>query len=141
MCRKQAEVIQTHDNGNVRNVAKTKPSIVNTKGSNLVAVRHTIVQVSKLPLVYKVGIICCSVLGLTGLACTYTFVHNISSSRHPHIGMNIHMAQTRTDPCRWQPRPPVRVDASRKTIPKFPSKLKYGHVSQLAARGQDGLTD
>jgi hypothetical protein len=26
-------------------------------------------------------------------------------------------------------------------IPKFSSKLKYGHESQLGARGQDELTD
>jgi len=45
------------------------------------------------------------------------------------------------DPCTWQPHPPVRVDAPRKTIPKFSSKLKYGYESQLGARGQDGLTD
>jgi hypothetical protein len=40
-----------------------------------------------------------------------------------------------------QPRPPVRVDAPQKAIPKFSSKLKYGHESQLGARGQNGLTD
>jgi hypothetical protein len=39
ICRKQAQVIQTHYNVIVRN----------TKGLNLVTVRHRIVQVSKLP--------------------------------------------------------------------------------------------
>jgi len=49
ICRKQAEVIQNHDNANVQNMGKTKPNIRNIKGSNLVAVRHAIIQVSKLP--------------------------------------------------------------------------------------------
>jgi len=45
------------------------------------------------------------------------------------------------DPCTWQPHPPVRVDAPRKTTPKFSSKLKYSHELQLEAPGQDGLSD
>jgi len=49
ICRKQAEVIQNHDNVNFRNIGKTKPNIGNVKGKNLVPVRHTIVEVSKLP--------------------------------------------------------------------------------------------
>jgi hypothetical protein len=57
-----------------------------------------------------------------------------------HTSMNTHNTDTVCDPCTWQP-PPVRVDAARKTIPKFSSKLKYGHESHLGARGQDGQTD
>jgi hypothetical protein len=44
-------------------------------------------------------------------------------------------------PAHGRPHPPVRVDAPRKTIPKFSSKLKYGHESQLGARGHDELTN
>jgi hypothetical protein len=47
ICRKQAEVIQTHDNVMFETQAKTKPSIGNKKGSYL-AVRHAIIQMSKL---------------------------------------------------------------------------------------------
>jgi hypothetical protein len=66
---------------------------------------------------------------------TYTLVHNnISSNKYPHMNIN----RQDCDPCTWQIRPPVRVDAPQKTIPKFSSKLKYGHESQLGARGQDG---
>jgi hypothetical protein len=35
----------------------------------------------------------------------------------------------------------LMVDATRKTILKCSSKLKYGHESQLGARGQAGQTD
>jgi hypothetical protein len=47
--KKQAEVIQTHDTVNVRNLGKNEAQHRNIKGSELVAVRHTIVQESKLP--------------------------------------------------------------------------------------------
>jgi hypothetical protein len=45
------------------------------------------------------------------------------------------------DPCTWQLRPPITVDAPRKAIPKFSYKLKYGHESILGTRDPDGLTD
>jgi hypothetical protein len=76
---------------------------------------------------------CCAMPGLTGLACTYPFVHNnISSSIHPHEYEHTHNTEKDCDPCTWQPWPPVRVNAPRKTIAKFPSKLKHGHESQLS---------
>jgi hypothetical protein len=46
-CRQQAEVIQNHENENVR---KVKSDTENTKGLNLAAVMFTTVQVSRLPL-------------------------------------------------------------------------------------------
>jgi hypothetical protein len=70
----------------------------------------------------------------SGNACYYS-VQNILSSRL------ISKKHKDCDPCTWHPLPPVRVDAPRKTIPKFSSKLKYGPLSQLGARGQDGQTD
>jgi hypothetical protein len=48
LCRKQAEVIQTHGNVNVRNISKNEAQHRKLV-LKLVAVRHMIVQVSKLP--------------------------------------------------------------------------------------------
>jgi len=73
--RKQAEIIQNHDNVNVRNIGKTKPNIGRIKGSNLLAIRHTIIQVSKLSQLYTVGVICCTMPGLTDLAFTYKLLN------------------------------------------------------------------
>jgi hypothetical protein len=47
--RKEAEVIQNHDNINFRNMGKNEAQRRKHKSSDLVAVRHTILQVSKLP--------------------------------------------------------------------------------------------
>jgi hypothetical protein len=47
ICRKQAEVIKNHDSENVRNIGKREAQH-RKQGSNLAAVRLTIVQVSKL---------------------------------------------------------------------------------------------
>jgi len=53
------------------------------------------------------------------------------------MSMNIHTTQTHSvTPVRGKPG-----YTPRKTIPKFSSKLRYGHESQLEARGQDGMTD
>jgi hypothetical protein len=46
---KKAEVLQNHDNEYVRNVGKNEAHHRKYKGSSLTTVRHTIVQVSKLP--------------------------------------------------------------------------------------------
>jgi hypothetical protein len=46
---KQAEVIQNHDNVNVRIIGNNEAQHRKYKGSKLMAVTHTIVQVSKLP--------------------------------------------------------------------------------------------
>jgi hypothetical protein len=49
LCRQQAEVIQNHDKENVRSVGQVEPLTENTRGLNLAAVKHTTVQVSRLP--------------------------------------------------------------------------------------------
>jgi hypothetical protein len=49
LCRKQAEVIQNHENVNVRYIGQAKPSTENIKGLNLAVVICTIIQVSRLP--------------------------------------------------------------------------------------------
>jgi hypothetical protein len=43
LCKQQAEVIQNHENANVHNTG-------NIRGLNLVAVKHTTVQLTRLPL-------------------------------------------------------------------------------------------
>jgi hypothetical protein len=48
--QQQAEVIQNHDNENVRTLEKAKPVTENIRGLNLAAVKHTTVQVSGLPM-------------------------------------------------------------------------------------------
>jgi hypothetical protein len=48
-CRKQAEVIRNHDNVNVRNIGKGEAQHRKHTESDLVAVRLTIAQASKLP--------------------------------------------------------------------------------------------
>jgi len=65
---------------------KATPNTENVKGSNFVAVK----QVSKLPLLNKLGIICCVIMfGITGLTCKqkickYAYVHT-----HLYISNNI----------------------------------------------------
>jgi hypothetical protein len=50
LCRQQAEVIQ-NDNENVRRILdKAKPVTEDMRGLNLAAVKHTTVQMSRLPL-------------------------------------------------------------------------------------------
>jgi hypothetical protein len=46
----QAEVIQNHDNENVRNIGQGEAGIQSIRGLNLAAVKHTTVQVTRLPL-------------------------------------------------------------------------------------------
>jgi hypothetical protein len=48
--RQQAEVIQNHDNENVRSIGQGEALTENTRGLNLAAVKHTTVQVTRLPL-------------------------------------------------------------------------------------------
>jgi hypothetical protein len=50
LSREQAEVIQNHENANVRNIGQAKPDTENTRGLNLAAVKRTTVQVTRLPL-------------------------------------------------------------------------------------------
>jgi hypothetical protein len=50
LSRQQADVIQNHENANVRNMDKAKPGTGNTRGLNLAAVKRTAVQVTRLPL-------------------------------------------------------------------------------------------
>jgi hypothetical protein len=50
LCRQQAEVIKNHDNENVRTIGQGDPDRGNIKGINLAAVKHTTVQVTRLPL-------------------------------------------------------------------------------------------
>jgi hypothetical protein len=49
LCRKQAEVIQNHENEMFATMDKPKPSIENIKGFNLAVVICTTAQVSRLP--------------------------------------------------------------------------------------------
>jgi hypothetical protein len=49
LCRQQAEVIQNHDNEMIATLDKAKPITENIGGLNLAAVKHTTVQVSRLP--------------------------------------------------------------------------------------------
>jgi len=48
MCGKQAEVIQNNDNENVRSIGNSEAQHRKHKDSDLVAVKRTIVQMSKL---------------------------------------------------------------------------------------------
>jgi hypothetical protein len=62
ICRKQVEVIQNRDNDNVRNIGKIEAQ--HRKHNRLkVGGGQAVVQVSKLTLVYKIGIICCTMPG------------------------------------------------------------------------------
>jgi hypothetical protein len=47
LCRQQAEAIQNHDNENVRAIGQGE---ARHRGLNLAAVKHTTVQVTRLPL-------------------------------------------------------------------------------------------
>jgi hypothetical protein len=48
LCRQQAEVIQNHDNENVRNIGQGIEYIESIRGLNLAAVKHTSVQATGL---------------------------------------------------------------------------------------------
>jgi hypothetical protein len=48
--RQQAEVIQNHENAIVPNIEKANLDTANIRGLNLAAVKHTTVQVTRLPL-------------------------------------------------------------------------------------------
>jgi hypothetical protein len=50
LCRQQAEVIQNHEMKMFATLDKAKPVTENTRGLNLAAVKHTTVQVTRLPL-------------------------------------------------------------------------------------------
>jgi hypothetical protein len=51
ICRwQEAEVIQNHENANVWNPGQGEADSGNVRGLNLVAVKHTTVQVNRLPL-------------------------------------------------------------------------------------------
>jgi hypothetical protein len=50
LCRRQAEVIQNHENEHVRVTDKVKPDIENTRSLNFVVVKLTTVQMAKRPL-------------------------------------------------------------------------------------------
>jgi methionine aminopeptidase len=47
LCRHQVEVIQNHENANVRDFGKTKPDTENIRGLSLAAVKRTTVQVTR----------------------------------------------------------------------------------------------
>jgi hypothetical protein len=49
-CRQQEEVIQNHENENVRYIGQGNPDTENVRGLNLAAVMCTTVQVSRLSL-------------------------------------------------------------------------------------------
>jgi hypothetical protein len=49
LCRQQAEVIQNHDNENVRIIGQGEADTGSIRGLNLPAVMHTTVQVTRLP--------------------------------------------------------------------------------------------
>jgi hypothetical protein len=50
LCRQQAEVLQNHENANVRNIGQGEPPTGNIRGLNLVVVKLTTVQMTNLPL-------------------------------------------------------------------------------------------
>jgi hypothetical protein len=50
LCRQQVEVIQNHENANIRNIGQGEPNTGNIRGLNLAAVKHATVQVTRLPL-------------------------------------------------------------------------------------------
>jgi hypothetical protein len=50
LCRQQAEVIQNHKNANISNIGQGDADTGNIRSLNLAVVKHTIVQVTKLPL-------------------------------------------------------------------------------------------
>jgi hypothetical protein len=50
LCRQQTEVIQNHENANVRKIGKNEARHRKYKGLNLPAVKHTTVQMTSLPL-------------------------------------------------------------------------------------------
>jgi hypothetical protein len=85
--------------------------------------------------------LCLPRLGVFGRQPSVKIANTKTGQTSTHEYEHTHNTDKDCDPCTWQPRPPVRVDAPRKTIPKFSSRLKYGHESQLGARGQDGLAD
>jgi hypothetical protein len=61
ICRKQAEVIQNHDNENFRRIGSGEAQHRKHKYPNLVAVKLTIVLMSKLPYEnYSRGMACCT---------------------------------------------------------------------------------
>jgi hypothetical protein len=49
LCRQQADVILNHDNEKFATLDKAKPDTGNTRRLNLAAVKHTTVQVTRLP--------------------------------------------------------------------------------------------
>jgi hypothetical protein len=46
LCRQQVEVIQNHENANIRNIGQGEPE--NIRGLNFAAVKHTTVHVTRL---------------------------------------------------------------------------------------------
>jgi hypothetical protein len=50
LCRQQSEVIQNHDNENVRGIGQGETDIESIRGLNLAAVKHATVQVTIMPL-------------------------------------------------------------------------------------------
>jgi hypothetical protein len=48
--RKQAEVVQNHENANIQTLDKANPDTGNIRSLNLEAVKHMIIQVTRLPL-------------------------------------------------------------------------------------------
>jgi hypothetical protein len=53
LCRKQAEVIQNHENENVLDIGKDEAEAENISCLNLVAVKRTAVQVTKTAVVTR----------------------------------------------------------------------------------------
>jgi hypothetical protein len=50
LCRQQAEVIRNHENEKFATLDKVRSETGNTRGLNLAAVKHTTVQVTRLPM-------------------------------------------------------------------------------------------
>jgi hypothetical protein len=78
ICRKRAEVVQNHDNLNVRNVGKNEAKNRKFKRLRLGAGQAYVVQAYELPQQTKtLGIMCSKMPGLIGLECElckYTFI-------------------------------------------------------------------
>jgi hypothetical protein len=49
LCKPQAEIIQNHDNENVRNIGQGEARHRKYKGLKLGGVKHTTIQVTRLP--------------------------------------------------------------------------------------------
>jgi hypothetical protein len=137
ICRKQAEVMQTHDNVNVRNTGKNEAQHMQHKrlkcdGGQVYDNSDVWTAVKYKPLAWS-AVHCPGwqawhvhiPLYIMILAVVLMIITKYQNRIDIHTKVWTYTQHKDCDPCTWQPRPPpVRVDDPRKTIPKFSSKLK-----------------